>query len=251
MYHPDKEGLPHIPAPDGCEQSAPCQVCGRVMSPQGHIYINGVCERNPNHLCDHAASTAKPTCAQGAHCTVCRKWLPADTTNGHIWSDEWSRSRNYQHWHECTVAGCPIGRDYLKKDWGQCKGDERMCTEDWACLTCGGEYAAMGHVWNLNTGVCNRFSSHICDHAGSTFPHCVGSGECSICGKLVMVVPNAHTWGEGFLRWEGANTYDPTCTAVRVCIHDESHIETENVSYSKSRKKAPTYTENGAGVLTV
>lgn len=109
----------------------------------------------------------------------------------------------------------------------------------------------MGHVWNLNTGVCNRFSSHICDHAGSTFPHCVGSGECSICGKLVMVVPNAHTWGEGFLRWEGANTYDPTCTAVRVCIHDESHIETENVSYSKSRKKAPTYTENGAGVLTV
>ena len=64
--------------------------------------------------------------------------------------------------------------------------------------------------------------------------------------KEVAIKATGHTYGEPSYEWSDDNS---TCTAVRVCVNDEDHLEIETVEASHTRVE-PSCTEEGKDTYT-
>ena len=84
----------------------------------------------------------------------------------------------------------------------------------------------------------------VCDKGDAPCGHLFADplGQKALSEKDVVVPPLGHDWGKPTYEWSDDNA---TCTAIRVCTHDASHVETEVASASATVKEAATCTKGG------
>lgn len=83
-------------------------------------------------VCDHAGSTAKPTCTDAAACTECGETLPA---LGHDWG-AWTSDGNGAHTRVCK-------RDGTHTETESCSGGKATCKDKAVCEVCGASYGGL------------------------------------------------------------------------------------------------------------
>ena len=129
--------------------------------------------------------------------------------------------------------------------WGECKhvydgdcdaicnkcSEERPVTHDYkeatciqpkTCKDCGKtDGNALGHTW----------ASADCDSPKT----------CTVCGTTEGSALN-HNYGSPTYAWNADNT---KCTATRVCLNDESHVQTQSASVTSTISKQATCLEKG------
>ena len=57
----------------------------------------------------------------------------------HVWSDKWTTDGSH-HWHECTVANCPLTGNSQKDGYGVHSGGQASYTEPAVCSQCKKQY---------------------------------------------------------------------------------------------------------------
>ena len=90
--------------------------------------------------------------------------------------------------------------------------------------------------------------------AEKTKPTCTEQGyttyTCRICGDSYVgnyVPALGHDWGKTTYEW---SEYNSSCTAKRVCMRDETHVETAEAEVTKEQTRAPAMGERGEMTFT-
>ena len=144
-----------------------------------------------------------------------------------------------------ALVACGEGCKGCNGCWGECKhvydgdcdaicnkcSEERPVTHDYkeatciqpkTCKDCGKtDGNALGHTW----------ASADCDSPKT----------CTVCGTTEGSALN-HNYGSPTYAWNADNT---KCTATRVCLNDESHVQTQSASVTSTISKQATCLEKG------
>lgn len=212
----------------------------------------------------HTADTLIPaepaTCTTegkttGKACSVCGKILIAqDTVSplGHAYATVWSNDGE-QHWHECQRDGCSATT--MKEN--HASGGAATETADEVCTVC-------GYVITPSTG--HQCKNHLTKTSAKA-ASCTAAGNSEYytctCGKFYsdanatkqiekdswVVAATGHAYGTPKYDWKAVSG-GYTCTATRVCSHNENHKETETVTASYKVTTPATCQAEGSGTYT-
>ncbi len=141
-------------------------------------------------VCDHKASTKKPTCDSSAVCSLCGDTVAA---LGHQFASAWVKEK-FEHYHECSVCSA-------KKDKEDHKYDNACDTN---CNTCDyvrevtHRYTALKHDnthhWYECADCGQKNSSEKTAHSGGN-ANCAEQALCDVCGAAYGALnENAHDY---------------------------------------------------------
>ena len=128
---------------------------------------------------------------------------------------------------------------------------EATCTEagnkHYDCINCNYEYneviVAKGHVYDS--------TKYVTDVPATCTTNGQKSVHCNVCNAIITstitVIPaTGHNYGTVTYNWNELTS----CTATRICLNNESHIETETINSTNTVTKEATCTETGIRTYT-
>ncbi|MBR1899530.1 MAG: hypothetical protein IJ820_00495, partial [Lachnospiraceae bacterium] len=177
-----------------------------------------------------------------------------------------SHVHRWGEWYQKTPATCTADA-ILERECEICHTTETMTKENTAT---GHSWGAPAWQWTEDhtgataTFTCENDSSHIKSipaeiSSVGTGPTCIAGGEVVYTAevsfegttytdeKTVRSSALGHDWGEVTYTWADDNS---KVTAVRVCLNDNSHIQTRISQTTSEQTKAPTCAEKGETTYT-
>ena len=242
-----------------CLENSNCTVCGGVyQTAPGHIDededgVCDVCDDMFNHRgddeCEHTNATIvtiPATClAPGAieyNCPDCGavRIQPIEPL-AHNWAD-WTCNADGTHSRVCT-------NDSTHIETADCYGGDATCTEDSYCDECGGVYQiATDHNWADWTSNADGTHSRICTNDGTHTETddcyggdatCTEDSYCDECGGVYQIATD-HNWADWTSNADGTHS--------RVCINDDTHIETDDCYGGDATCTEDSYCDECGGV---
>ncbi len=138
-------------------------------------------------------------CTTAVYC-ICG-YVYIEANHDHILGD-WKPTGNGEHYRSCTVRGCTAANIY-----GVCFGGKATCTDNAACILCGGSYGekdphnhAKPSEWTRTATTHERIYPCCGETATAEEAHTMKNGVCSECGYGCR-----HSGGKA------------TCTSKAVC----------------------------------
>ncbi len=129
-----------------CTTPCTCTLCGLEMEPKWpHSYsvMSDTYLRTQGVNCKdyntYWYSCANCGASAGDDPDATNNWYTGNTTGAHKMLADWF-TQNGQHYHKCSVTGCPY-----KEDLAPCSGGTATCQTKAQCSTCGNAYGSLGN----------------------------------------------------------------------------------------------------------
>lgn len=128
-----------------CTTPCTCTLCGLELEPKWpHSYsvMSDTYLRTQGVNCKdyntYWYSCANCGASAGDDPDATNNWYTGSTTGAHNMLADWF-TQNGQHYHKCSVAGCPY-----QEDRAPCSGGTATCQTKAQCSTCGNAYGSLG-----------------------------------------------------------------------------------------------------------
>ena len=176
------------------------------------------------------------------------------TVHEHNWSDTWS-SDGSCHWHECTVAGCPITDNSQKDGYAVHSYDQQVVSDTYlasaanctapakyyySCV-CGAKGTetfengdALGHKWgswrsngdDTHTRTCSTCGDTESQNCSGGEATCMATAVCAVCGQPYGEKdPTNHTGTEAWITTDTTHTKVWRCCQAVIKAEEEHNWE--------------------------